>query len=102
MGSGSSVKKDYPKDIHPELKEIHGSIAQHKFNFQTAYGAQKLKEVQEMRKKLQKLGAQLKKGTGLCCVAPKFRPPLDPGFRPFILGKRAYMKQIEKCETEIF
>jgi hypothetical protein len=25
-------------------------------------------------------------------VKPKIEPPLDPGFRPMILGKRAYLE----------
>eukprot|EP00450_Noctiluca_scintillans_P038247 CAMPEP_0194480062 /NCGR_PEP_ID=MMETSP0253-20130528/2991_1 /TAXON_ID=2966 /ORGANISM="Noctiluca scintillans" /LENGTH=422 /DNA_ID=CAMNT_0039319389 /DNA_START=39 /DNA_END=1307 /DNA_ORIENTATION=- len=35
-------------------------------------------------------------------VAPRIPPPLDPGFRPFVLGSRNYMKATERLATTDF
>mmetsp|Transcript_14859 Transcript_14859/g.19510 ORF Transcript_14859/g.19510 Transcript_14859/m.19510 type:complete len:557 (+) Transcript_14859:138-1808(+) len=108
MGSAASAvknRKQSNKDeaLHPELVKIHSTVGAHKFPFDTRRGSVVLQEVQKMREELRKLENITTYGSGLCCVPPKTRPPLDPGFRPFILGKQSYMKAVERCpDHEIF
>mmetsp|Transcript_33314 Transcript_33314/g.43947 ORF Transcript_33314/g.43947 Transcript_33314/m.43947 type:complete len:548 (-) Transcript_33314:201-1844(-) len=83
--------------LHPELVKVQATVGGQKYPFDTRRGSVVLKEVQEMRENLRKLERITNYGSGLCSVPPKIRPPLDPGFRPFILGKKAYYEAIEKC-----
>jgi len=94
--SKKSSQADEEVSIKKDLAVMNSILSKHKYPFDTRRGTMVLIEVQQMQEKLRAIEGFSTYGTGLCCVAPKIRPPLDPSFRPFALGKKAYMKAVKK------
>mmetsp|Transcript_26288 Transcript_26288/g.34541 ORF Transcript_26288/g.34541 Transcript_26288/m.34541 type:complete len:437 (-) Transcript_26288:698-2008(-) len=100
-GAISSKSKDERLVQKPQLVKVKTTkVEAHKYPFDTRRGSVILKEIQQMREDLRRMEGIATYGSGLCCVPPKIRPPLDPAFRPFILGKKKYLEAVEKCPDQ--